>query len=860
MVRMGSRFRCALLAATISTLVPAVAALAAEERRVEYNIEAGDLGEALKTVSRLSGKEVIFHSEAVLGKTAPRLYGTFTADEAVRALLEGTGLTAQFRKDVIIIRGRAAPSGDLADRSTGQNDIVVTGSRIRGAPSASPTYVRTQDDMRNEGQSTLVDVLRSIPQNFSGGQSPGVGMNVPESSGQYLGSGVGLNLRGLGPDATLTLLNGHRLPYNVNGQAIDVSAIPISAVSRMEIVADGASALYGSDAVGGVANIILKRDFEGLSTGVRFGASTDGGNQQQQYSLVGGTTWSSGGFLIAYDHEQDEPILARMRSYAATRSPGLTLFPEVRRHNVIASGHQRLTDSLSVEFDALYNNRKSSRFYALNSAGDYSISGGGSRYQSESFALAPSVRFELSRTWTAVLSAMYGEDRSHYQTLRSSLGVETIASDGCYCNKAKSLELSLDGPVFAMPGGLAKIAFGGGYRSNDFHGFRTRGSAQNISATQDAYYLYAELNLPLVSPEQNIPFLEAMNFSAAVRYEDYPGIDRLATPKLGLLYSPSSDFDIRLSWGKSFKVPTLYQLYSVQGAMLVTAASVGGSGYPASATVIGLVGGNKSLKPERATTWALTATLHPEALENLKIEASYYHINYRDRVVSPIPFLAQTLSDPLNSEFVNRAPTDAEKAAAIAGADVFSNNVGRTYDPADVVAIFYSNNVNASSQSAQGVDISIGYRFALTNGGILSFNGSGTYLQSSQRLTDQQPLVERSGSLFNPPKFRARGGVTWELDNLTLTSYLNHIGGVTDLRTGSGIELSSMQTVDLTARIKIDSGSAIFRGLDLILTAQNIFNAKPSVLQTTQFYEAPYDSTNYSPVGRFIGISITKQW
>ena len=91
---MGSRFRCVLLAAVaVGSLVPVSPALAAEARRIEYHMEAGALGEALKPVSRLSGKEIIF-SEAVLGKTAHRLQGSFSADEAVRLLLEGSGLVA----------------------------------------------------------------------------------------------------------------------------------------------------------------------------------------------------------------------------------------------------------------------------------------------------------------------------------------------------------------------------------------------------------------------------------------------------------------------------------------------------------------------------------------------------------------------------------------------------------------------------------------------------------------------------------------------------------------------------------------------------------------------------------------------
>src|SRR3546814_3566632 len=92
-MRSRSRFRCALLAAVaIGTLVPGASALAQDQRRVEYRIEAGDLGEALKAVSRQSGKEIIFPSEAVLGHPAPALRGTYSADEAVRALLAGSGL------------------------------------------------------------------------------------------------------------------------------------------------------------------------------------------------------------------------------------------------------------------------------------------------------------------------------------------------------------------------------------------------------------------------------------------------------------------------------------------------------------------------------------------------------------------------------------------------------------------------------------------------------------------------------------------------------------------------------------------------------------------------------------------------
>src|SRR3546814_10273297 len=102
-----------------------------------------------------------------------------------------------------------------------------------------------------------------------------------------------LNLRGLGPDATLTLFNGHRVAYDAIGQGVDISAVPLAAVDRIEVLTDGSSALYGSDAVGGVANVILRRDYDGAVASARVGGATDGGDFEQQYNLVTGRRWQS---------------------------------------------------------------------------------------------------------------------------------------------------------------------------------------------------------------------------------------------------------------------------------------------------------------------------------------------------------------------------------------------------------------------------------------------------------------------------------------------------------------------------------------------------------------------------------------
>ncbi|HIK64342.1 MAG TPA: TonB-dependent receptor, partial [Henriciella marina] len=159
---------------------------------------------------------------------------------------------------------------DQPDVASGDNAIVVTGTRIRGARIIGDTISLDRETIVEAGQIDLGEAIRSLPQNFSGGQNPGIGSGAGFANSN-VNSASSANLRGLGPDATLTLLNGHRLPYDSAFAGVDISSIPLAAVDRIEVVPDGASALYGSDAVAGVVNVILRRDFEGITTSAEIG-------------------------------------------------------------------------------------------------------------------------------------------------------------------------------------------------------------------------------------------------------------------------------------------------------------------------------------------------------------------------------------------------------------------------------------------------------------------------------------------------------------------------------------------------------------------------------------------------------------
>ena len=173
-----------ILAAICVTTAPAHAQ---DARR--YDIAEQDLAAALKDFAAVSGREVVAASTVVARKRSAAIRGIYPPDEALKILLSNAALRADVVEGAFIIRPL-----DIADRSPSpgesSQDIVVTGSRIRGAAVASPVITLTRETIRNAGQATLPDALRTLPQNFGGGQNPGIGFNVPEASGADLGGRV----------------------------------------------------------------------------------------------------------------------------------------------------------------------------------------------------------------------------------------------------------------------------------------------------------------------------------------------------------------------------------------------------------------------------------------------------------------------------------------------------------------------------------------------------------------------------------------------------------------------------------------------------------------------------------------------
>lgn len=252
---------------------------------------------ALQDVAKASGKQIVFADRLTTGKSTSGLHGAYTVDVAMNQLLTGTDLiVSQTTSGGLVVKSKnvqAAPDNVRVAANDQASDagaapvetVVVTGSRVISDVANSPTpivAVSTAELL----QTTPVDLptaLNKLPV-FAGSKTPG----DPANSSNGIVGNV-LNLRDFGAQRTLVLLDGHRqTPANSDG-TVDIDTLPQTLFSRTDIVTGGASAVYGSDAVTGVVNFILNKNFTGLKLDANAGISNWGDGAMQQVSMTAGS-------------------------------------------------------------------------------------------------------------------------------------------------------------------------------------------------------------------------------------------------------------------------------------------------------------------------------------------------------------------------------------------------------------------------------------------------------------------------------------------------------------------------------------------------------------------------------------------
>jgi len=351
------RFRGAALLASLALL--ALSAIAAAPAKKNYHIAPGQAADALNDFSQQSGEQIVYPVDALRGVQTNAVNGELSARDALEQLVAGT--------DLVVVQDAA--TGALGLRRSGDKsatplaakdlqpavklqDFRVLGSRIRQTETAGPSPVSSYDSeyIRSTGAFTLADFLNTLPQTYSGiasgrgsapnelnpefGQrtetsTPLTSIVMGSSSAPPAQTGVsGVSLRGLGSGSTLVLVDGRRVAQSGAGNRstdtrqgfVNLNTIPLGMIERVEVITDGASAIYGADAVAGVVNVVLKRNFTGGELTGATRISEHGGGRERAGSLMQGFNLGKLNGTVSIDYFDRQNLKASDRSFSKNQN------------------------------------------------------------------------------------------------------------------------------------------------------------------------------------------------------------------------------------------------------------------------------------------------------------------------------------------------------------------------------------------------------------------------------------------------------------------------------------------------------------------------------------------------------------
>ncbi|MDR2871182.1 MAG: TonB-dependent receptor [Xanthomonadaceae bacterium] len=214
-----------------------------------------------------------------------------------------------------LIAGTAASTSvAFAQEATDLDRIQITGSRISQATleTAQPVVIVTRADIQKQGGTSVADMIGGIT---ATGTNPPFGRAAALAAGEEAG-GSYVDLRNLGPQRTLVLIDGKRMGISSGGYS-DLASIPTSIVERIEVLTDGASAIYGSDAIAGVINIITRKNFDGLEASAFLGQYGQGDGQKQSYNFLIGAVGERSSIALGAEYTKEDPVRARDRRFSA---------------------------------------------------------------------------------------------------------------------------------------------------------------------------------------------------------------------------------------------------------------------------------------------------------------------------------------------------------------------------------------------------------------------------------------------------------------------------------------------------------------------------------------------------------------
>ena len=546
--------------------------------------------------------------------------------------------------------------------------LIVTGTRVAdrtAAESQSPIDILTPEALQATGTTELATALaRALPS-----------LNFPRPAITDGTSGVRpAQLRGLSPDQVLILVNGKRRHLsalvNVNGtigrgsSAVDLNAIPVSSIARVEVLRDGASAQYGSDAIAGVVNIVLKGAEKGGSLVLDAGQYSAGDGRQYQLAGDAGVGFGDGrGFVHVAGQVTRQDETDRAGPYGGT-SPntgnnpdiGEVAYvygdPKVEAEAVSANAGFEFSDNISAYATTILSNRDITSFAFYRSPGHNALvpqvypNGYVPEINqvSKDRSLVAGLKGGTDSGWTWDVSYNYGYNKLFFYTGNSinySLGANSPRRfyDGALeytqnlfnADFTKTLDWGLAYP--------ATLSFGAEYRSEKWNqspgnpNSYTGGGAQGFGGFTPANAVHEDRHSYAAYVGLEADFSDRFSAGIAARYEDYSDFGSETSGKLSARYAFTDKVALRATVASGFRAPALaqqyYQVVTSQYNASVDRFFESGT-FPATSAVAQALGA-EALKAETSLSYSLGLVLQP--VERLYVTIDAYQIDIDDRIV-----------------------------------------------------------------------------------------------------------------------------------------------------------------------------------------------------------------------------------
>lgn len=866
------------LAVSVAACAIAIAGPAQAQSR-SFNVPSQPASSGIPEFARQADIQILVSEGAVRGKTTRAVRGTMPINRALALLLNGTGLrvASSDGRTFTLALGRPVSNADLdgqgpevvgsasadTDNDTENAGIVITGTRIRGIRNDTAPVVRIdRRQIEDSGFSTAQELFESLPQTFGGGAAGASEDGLLGEGSQRVTnftSASGINLRGLGSNSTLVLLNGRRMAPSQFGQTVDISLLPLGAIGGVDLLTDGSSALYGSDAIAGVVNIRLRSDFDGFETGVRFGTSIDGGRTERTVSQLIGRDWGSGSLFVSGQYQNFDPLHSDQRAFTRNRPMPTDVLPDTRTYSGILVLEQAVSNGARVFAQASYSDKdvfRDNRNGNIQEANASTV---------RNLGLTVGGTIDLPADWRASVSLLYGRDRGwglQEQVNLFSLATTVLAQRNTY--ESRGADLVLDGTLFDLPAGSVRAAFGASYRDDEFDQVASiNGIAQpDRFAGAEVSALFGELYVPLVGPDMAVPAIRRLDLSVALRYDSYDVFGGTTNPRVGLIYEPFESFRVRASYSRSFRAPNISE-------QLIGAFSTSVLGYPfanpdgAGTVPAFYVSGSLDVGPEKAESFTWGFDWEPRFLPGFTLTFNHYDIAFKDRILYP-NFDTDALRLPL--VYGDLIGTFADDAAAQTFLDEIVASGGAFLDfnggGATGVRYFYDGRqLNASRVDQSGFDITASQRVEIGENALTLRLNASYISEIDTRLIAGAASVDFVDTYGNPVDLRLRGDLNWSNDRLSLNAGVNYVDGYEDTTQLTDYPVSSWTTVDLSARFRIgDFMGRPREKVQLALSVQNVFDQDPPFIIAHNATAVNYDPANASPLGRFVAAELRIGW